>query len=380
MTDGPGKWNDKLAKSPNRRRSTWTTNQEIMTAWEEHVSKRGAKNTQRNLLLYVRVFLRSFEDLATDLDREDLEAFLTRIGTKCAKLMNGARPQCLANQPVSTCPVLNGTPYAHCPRYQPLQATAVWSYVCAINRFYEWLLEEERVNRNPCLPVMRDFASRHSAVFDERRRKPRRRVVTIEEVRTLIRDSPIHHGIAYMLMAKCFLRIHEVLKLSWGKEHCSLEEQWMDLPACWDLGDKRLGNPRIYLDSEILAWIKRYRVWWDDHVKRNPDGTPATQSFLITTFGGPWGAAAKHNFNTALQQRSIDLKLMTGEEKERKDRINSHCFRAFASTYAADRGANALQLQVLRGDLSPGSLLRYDDYLKRLPALYRDFAPVLGLI
>lgn len=46
----------------------------------------------------------------------------------------------------------------------------MWSYVCAVNRFYEWLLEDGRITHNPCLPVMRDYASRHSGFFDERRR------------------------------------------------------------------------------------------------------------------------------------------------------------------------------------------------------------------
>jgi len=374
------KWNDKLRKGPSKDKEAWTTNEEVRAAWEEHVRKRGAKNTQRNHITYLAVFFRSFEDLATTLAKEDIEAFVARIGTKCAKLINGAKPQCLAQLPVATCPVLNGIqPYTTCPRYQALEPSAVWSYICSINRFYEWLLEEERVAANPCLPVMRDYASRHAAFFDERRRKPRRRKLGLDEVRMLVRDSPIHHGIAYMLMAKCFLRLHEVLKLRWDPDHCNLEERWMDLPASWDLGDKRLGNPRIFLDAELLAWIRRYRAWWENHVKRKPNGEPATQSFLITVFGKPWGKAAVHNFNTALQKRAVDLGLMTGKETQRKDRVNSHCFRAFATTYAKDRDVSPMNLQTLRGDLSPGSITRYDDYLKRLPELYRSYAPRLNL-
>lgn len=373
-------WNEKMRKAPSEAKEEWATNARVQQEWDTHVRKRGAKNTQRNHITYLNVFFQAFEDLVTTLERKDIEAFVARIGTKCAKLMNGADPQCLASMPVATCPVLNGvTPYTTCPRYQALDPSGVWSYICSINRFYEWLLEEGRVTRNPCLPVMRDFASRHSALFDERRRKPRRRVLQLGEVRILVRDSPIHHGIAYMLMAKCFLRIHEVLKLSFDEDHCNLEGQWMDLPASWELGDKRLGNPRIYLDAELLAWIRRYRVWWEDHVARKPDGTPATQAFLITVFGKSWGKQAIQNFNRALQKQAIRLNLMTGKERERKERVNSHCFRAFATTFAKDRDISPMNLQTLRGDLSPGSITRYDDYLKRLPQLYREYAPKLGL-
>ena len=374
------KWNDKLRKAPSKKKEDWTTHERIQEEWEKHVRKRGAKNPQRNRITYLRVFFRSFDDLVTTLEREDIEAFVERIGTKCAKLQNGAQPQCLAKLPVATCPVLNGVqPYTKCPRYQPLDPNAVWSYICSINRFYEWLLEEGRISINPCLPVMRDFASRYSAFFAERRRKPRRRKLTLEEVGVLVRDSPINHGIAYMLMAKCFIRIHENLKLSWAPDYCNLDEQWMDLPACWDLGDKRLGNPRIYLDAELLTWIRRYRAWWEDHVERLPDGQPATQAFLITTYGKPWGKRATREFNTTLRERAVELGLMTGKETQRKDRINTHCFRAFATTYAKDRRVSAMDLQTLRGDLSPGSIMQYDDYLKRLPELYRTYAPKLNL-
>ena len=102
------KWNDKLRKAPSKKKEEWTTNERVQEEWEKHVRKRGAKNTQRNHLTYLRVYFRSFDDLVTTLEREDVEAFVERIGTKCAKLMNGAQPQCLAKLPVATCPVLNG--------------------------------------------------------------------------------------------------------------------------------------------------------------------------------------------------------------------------------------------------------------------------------
>lgn len=374
-------WTNKLPKAPSKGQEIWDTNERLQLEWNNHVAKRGAKNTQRNHRVYVGVFLRSFDALATTLEREDIEAFVARIETKCAKLMNGSKPSCLAKQPISTCPLLTGADdYTICSRYQPVDPVGVWSYICSVNRFYEWLLEEGRLARNPALPVMRDYASRHSALFDERRRKPRRRVLKLEEVRTLVTQSPIHHGIAYMLMAKCFLRIHEVLKLSWDEDHCNLQERWMDIPTNnWDMGNKRLGNQRICLDAEALRWVRRYRNWWDDRVARDNAGQPVTSSFLITNFGRPWGEAAIHNLNTALHTRATELGLMTGMETERRHRINSHAFRAFATTYAKDRGIGTADLQTLRGDLSPGSIVRYDDYVSRLPRLWQDYGPVLDI-
>jgi hypothetical protein len=47
--------------------------------------------------------------------------------------------------------------------------------------------------------------------------------------------------------------------------------------------------------------------------------------------------------------------------------------------YAKDRDVSTMNLQTLRGDLSPGSITRYDDYLNPLPVRYRDYAPRLDL-
>ncbi|MEK6985517.1 MAG: site-specific integrase [Candidatus Thermoplasmatota archaeon] len=373
-------WNSTLPKADAPAREVWNTNQDVMAAWSRHVGRRGAKNTQRNLLVYVRVFIANFEHMVTQLDTPDIDAFIAKISSKCSKLMNGSAPQCLAGEEISACPLLTGAaPYASCQGYRSLDPSGVWSYICAINRFYEWLVEEGRIARNPALVVMRDFASKHSALFDERRRKPRRRTLDLKAVKKLVDGSPIHRAIGYLLMAKCFLRIHEVLKLRIDKDHFSLDEGWMDIPADRELGDKRKGNKRIVLDAEARRWVRLYLMWRSDHVKRNDDGTDGTPQLLITSFGRPWGKAAIHNFNTALHADAVRLGLMTGEETERSERVNSHCFRAFSTTYARAHGIGHADLMLLRGDLSPGAIERYDDYLSRLPRLYTSYAPVLGL-
>lgn len=371
----------KLGKAPSPQQEVWKSNDDIWRAWTAHVRKRGAKNTQRNLLSYNRVFMQSFDPLVTELERVDLEAFEKRISRKCAKLMNGAQPQCLAKLDVKKCPLLRqGVAYDSCSGYVPLEPSGVWSYICAINRLYEWLLEEERVPRNPMLGVMRDFASRHAQFFEERRRKPRRRHLKIEEVRLLVEQSPIHHAIGYLLMAKCYLRIHELLKLRLDADHFNIDEGWMDIPVDWELGGKRRGNRRIILDAEARRWMRKAIAHWEDHVARDHNGKPLTDVLMITVFGKPWGAAAQHYFNTALHADAVRIGLMTGNES-REHRVNSHCFRSFATTVSRTAGCNLADLHILRGDLAGGTGLidRYDDYLSRLPELYRKYAPVLGV-
>lgn len=374
-------WNEPLGKAPSTHSEEWPTNAHVMEAWKRHVLRRGAKNTQRNLISYVGVFIRTFQPLVTTLETPDIEAFVAKIGMKCSKFINSKEPECRGNhQSIAACPFVQvGLAYDSCMGYKPLDPQGVWSYITAVNQFYEWLLEEGRIARNPALAVMRDFASRHSAFFDERRRKPRRRSLNIEEVRKLVKQTPLHHGIGYLLMCKCFLRLHEALKLRIDPEFCNVTEGWMDIPADWELGNKRKGNKRIILDAEARRWLRRYLDWWTENVSRSPDGKPATWNLLLTKAGKPWGKNAVHNFNSALHTDAIRLGLMTGKETERQDRVNSHCFRAFATTWARAKGVSHADLQLLRGDLAPGSIERYDDYLSRLPALYGSFGPVIEL-
>ena len=350
-------WDAPIDKAPSGAPEPWLTNERILSEWNRHVSKRGAKTTQRNHRVYVAAFARMFTELLTALEREDIEAFVARIGTKCSRLLMGDAPVCRVGLDVSRCPLLReGVPFESCPRYQPLDPVAVWAYICCVNRFYEWLVEEGRIARNPALPVMRDFASRHSALFDERRRKPRRRSLSKAEVRALIHGSPIAHSIAYLLMAKCYLRIHEVLKLRLDPAFCNLDEGWMDIPADWERGDKRKGNRRIILDAEALLWLRRYLEWRSHHVQRDHDGAELWDHLLISSTGAPWGKDAPHNLNTALQKNAVRLGLMTGEETERSQRINTHCFRAAATTASRARGIGHADLLLLRGDLAPGPL------------------------
>lgn len=374
------KWTPQLGKAPSRKLEEWKTNAEVYEAWIAHVKKRGAKNTQRNLITYVGVFIAMFHPLVTTLERADIEKFVERISTKCARLMVGKRTECRGNRfDIQVCPLLAGQTGALCAGYKPLDPAGVWSYVCAINRFYDWLLVEGRIVANPALGVMRDYMANHALLFQERRNKPRRRNLVNAEISKLIKSSPLHHGIAYMVMAKCFLRIHEVLKLSWEPQYCDLEEGWMDIPRSWELGDKRQGNRRIIVDARLKYWVLIYRKWWENTVKRDAEGNPVTQRFLITCRGRPWGSNAGHNLNTALHANAVNAELMDGSETEREDRVNSHCFRAYATTDARCLGAPFEVLQTMRGDLAPGSIQRYDDYIRRLPDLYRRYGPRLDV-
>ncbi len=372
-------WLQQLGKLPAKSIEPWESNDRVWQEFLAHLKSYNRKNTRRNLATNVGVFIRTFEPLVTTLDRVDVEAFVNKMERKCSRLILDSPPQCRRKYPIDVCPILIGAETSGCNGYRPLQPSGVWAYICAINRFYEWLLTEGRINKNPALPVMRAYMEKYREWFDERRRKPDRRPFLPEEIRRLVKGSPIHHAIAYLLMAKCFLRIHEVLKLTVDEAHFNLEEGWMDIPIDTEYGGKRKGNRRIILDAELKRWMRAYLTWRDEKIRRTSRGQLPTTRLLVTVFGRPWGSGAVQNFNKTLQADAIDCKIMTGDETERDQRVNSHAFRAFSTTWALDHDCPPRQLQVLRGDLAIGALERYDEYLRRLPELYRKYGPVIGL-
>lgn len=378
-------WSPRLPKAPDRPQEPWTSNEQIWREWSDRIERRGKPNTQRNLRVGTRPLFRMFDPvLVTDLNEDDMATFVATIEKKCSRLLNGAKPKCRRSRDfdINACPFVTGNPVDTCPGYKPLQIGGTWAYICAINRLYDWLLVIGRVKMNPMLPVFHDFRSKHAAEFDDLVNNPRRRALTLDDVRTLVLGSPPNHAIGYLLAAKCYLRIHEVLLLTFDPRYCNIDEGWMIIPPA-PPGEprKRKGNSLIILDAEARAWLRWYRdTWWSAKVKRDEHGVPLTQEVMLTTFGMPWGANAEGNFcQGALHKDAERLGLMTGQEEAREQRINTHCFRAFATTWSRDRKIPDVDLALVRGDKIPGAVGRYDHYRPRLPRIYDEYAPVLGI-
>ena len=66
-------WDAPIDKAPSGDPEPWLTNERILSEWNRHVSKRGAKTTQRNHRVYVAAFARMFTELLTALEREDID-------------------------------------------------------------------------------------------------------------------------------------------------------------------------------------------------------------------------------------------------------------------------------------------------------------------
>lgn len=375
-------WAPRLTPAAAQAPRQWSSNDEIITAWTEHLlNARFSRNVRLHYPILARVFADTWPCLITMLSPRDVANFADAIGHKCRHLQRGLHPQCRRGNPLASCPVVTGDRVADCKDYQSLLPSGVLSYLTVISSLYRWLVQAGHMPSNPAEPVAADFLERHKSFFEERKRNPNRRKLQDDEVRLLVERTPIRIAIIIALQAKGFLRIHEVMKLRCSPDYLDLEGGWLDIPRDDEYGNKRLGvNHRVILDAELKALLLRYLTWRDAKVRRNDVGEPVTDKLCITNIGMAWtpnGFAG--NYKQQLHQHCIRLGLMTGNETESHQRVNTHAFRAWACSWAAAHGAEPGQIRVLKGDRMPGTLDEYDDQHRRLPDLYRRFGPVIGV-
>jgi integrase len=376
-------WKPKLQKSVPSEAKTWPSNEAMLADFEAFLRDNNYAATVREHYPHeVRVFMELWDGQPlTKLDDADIDSFVSVISRKCAKLQRGTHPRCLVKQPLSHCPLLLGADpetYPSCPGYQALDPAGVRSYLRTLKAFYNWLVDQRAIKHNPVTPVFRRFSRRHKALFARRKSRPRARDWTMDEVKAYVEGTPIQRGFAVALGAKGFCRLHEVMKLTVAS--VNLQEGWIDIPDNYSYGDKRQGNNRIILDAELRSLTVRLLQWREEHVRRKPDGTPVTDKLVLTTFGKAWAVKTfRGNFRLQLHKDCIRLGLMTGKETQRSQRLNFHGLRALATTWARGHRAIDAELQVLRGDCAPGAIDHYDRFLARLPELYRDYGPQIGL-
>lgn len=368
-------------------RKTWPSNQAALEDYREHLRiNKYSKNVQAHYPVDIQVFIDSWGDHdVTRLGELDIENWVVRISSKCAKLQRGKQPICWAKQEIARCPLLTGAKadqYRNlCPGYQELQPSAVLSYLRSLKAWYIWMVDQRAIQFSPVDPVFRRYKRRHRAWFIKRRMRPDSKDWHMEDVKRLIEASPIQRGIMYALAAKCFLREHEVVNLTVDPRYFNLDEGWAEIPPDDSYGAKRTGNNRIILDDELQMLLRsRYMPLRQERLKHHADGTPVTDKLVVTTFGLAWHP---NSFGGAIRQQMrkdlVHAGLMTGQERSRGERLIFHGLRALATTVTRDNGAPDSALQVMRGDRAVSSVDHYDRFLTRLPELYRNYGPRIGI-
>ena len=381
-------WVPPVDDPEDKKGRCWNSNQEILEAWRDESLAFGKKNPLKKYPAYAG-FFREIVDakwpgkLLLDLDVREIEAVMAAIGTKCSKLQRRNRnghPACQMGLAIAGCPAVNGDDLTSCPKYRPLQVSGVKSYYIAVGNMYAWLHLEGYIMHNPMKICTARWVKKNKDWLEKRRRDPVRRALTQPELEKLIMGLPIRLGIVVALCTLCFLRIHEAMKLSVDPKHFDLDGLRIKIPDDPAYGNKRLGNDWCVIAPPLLAILRRYLQWREEHVKRDEDGNELTDKLVLTPLGLPWCPDGfQENFNKAVQKHAVRLGIQAGQKAPKDEQVNSHCYRAFAVTWAFEQGANELQVKVLKGDRPPGALQEYIHVARGLGDLYNRYAPKLAI-
>ena len=385
----PKKWAPVADVPAARGPRVFASNHAIVQAWKhEHLVPTGKRNNilhwPANAGLFVDVLEASYPGKGLfDLNDREVAAIIEAIGRKCSKFQRKNRngtPACQRGLDLATCPLMTGAATSTCPEYARLTPNTLKGYYTQMGNLYRWAVREGYTAANPVEAAQSRWFMVNQPALDRIRRNPRKRNLSLHEVTTLVRNTPIHLAVLVALCACCFLRVHEAVKISLNPAVFNLKEGWILLPDDPEFGDKRKGNNRLIIMPSLRHVLVRYLRWREERVRRNPDGSPVTDKLVLTSKGEAWCPNGfQELINSHIHKQAVRLGLMTGEEDRRELEINSHCYRGFATAYAMSKHANELEIKVLKGDRPMGAIQEYDNLVKRLPELYDQFAPVLDV-
>lgn len=348
----------------------------MLRDWERYlVANKFSANVIAHYPAYGRGFARAWQVPLTTLTTPDVQAYVDQLSVKCKWLrVHGC------DRKIAVCPQLQGRNPASCKKYEPLQPSGVLSHLVALGNLYEWTVRVNGAPRNIITPVTSDYLERHRAFWDERRRNPNRRILKDEEVVRLVHESTWPVAIVCALMGGGFLRIHEAMKLRVTPEFLDLDARTIKIPGDSAYGAKRQGiNHTIWLNDAMLDVVKRYLVWREVVVKRDSRGRPRTDRLCLTRIGNAWSTNGfQGNFKKSLHEECIRLGFMTGRETKTRERINPHCFRAWACTWAIRHGADSTELRFCKGDRQAGAVDMYVNLGETVEKLFRAYGPVLS--
>lgn len=321
--------------------------------------------------VYIRIWPADF--VITQSNKANIEQFVAKWSLKCTKFQAGREgrfSRCLALQDLTKCPMLVAG--AHCEAYKSSMATSIEGYLGRLSRIFNWLLVNQQVAVNPVVPVLYDVSRGNRAQKAKQACAPDKRQYTVDEIRTLVKNTPPNIGMAIALGAKCLLRGHEIFKLR--VKDFDFDARKFTIPNIPDYGNKRQGNRVVFYDGELHRLLISYLAWRDARV-HNPDGTAKTEFFMVTYTGTAWSQRSfNSSFNVEFNLHGQRLGIFK-HAREGK----SHDLRAYGTTAISGMKLNDIDAAILRGDVAMGSRGRYDLFTPRLEGLWRQHMPVLGI-
>src|SRR5208282_2048791 len=233
----------------------------------------------------------------------------------------------------------------------------------ALASFYEFLVFQDYVEKNPVSGVRKRYLRRYKNEKDVDAESPRK-LISVEEMSLLINSVLDTRDKAILtLLAKTGVRRGELIAMDVS------DINWTEQSIMLKKFKKRSGRT-IFFDDETSRMLKR---WINQRQIRNPT-TPAL-------FIGEQGERLKRNgvySMTAKYAERIGLHNSTSPRPE--DHFSPHCFRHWFTTHLRRAGMDREFIKALRGDRRREAIDIYDRIDRQeLRRAYLAFIPQLGL-
>jgi integrase/recombinase XerD len=283
----------------------------------------------RSIVRHFLGFVKEIGVLATDVDKHVLHDYVR------VRRSNGIDPKTLENE-------LSG-----------------------LASFYDFLVFEDLVARNPVVGVRKRFLRRYKTEHEGDVESPRK-LISIEEMSVLLNSIVDTRDKAILtLLAKTGLRRGELISLditsiNWVEQSITLQRKQF----------KKRSGRTVFFDGETAHLLKR---WLKQRENLRPD-TPA----LFTNERG--GRLKRHGIYQMTVKYATAVGLHDARSKKVEDHFTPHCFRHWFTTHLRRAGMDREFIKALRGDRRREAIDIYDRIdREELRRAYLAYIPQLGI-
>jgi integrase/recombinase XerD len=237
--------------------------------------------------------------------------------------------------------------------------------ITGIAGFYEYLVFEDYMEKNPVPGVRKRYLRRYKQESDGDVESPRK-LLTVEGMSLLINSVIDTRDRAVMtLLAKTGVRRGELIAMDvddidWAQQSITLKRNRF----------KKRSGRIVFFDDETGRLLKR---WLSQREKLNP----ATRALFIGEHGGRLKRNGVYSMVVKYAQR---VGVHDPKSPRPEDHFSPHCFRHWFTTHLRRAGMDREFIKALRGDRRRDAIDIYDridcDELRRA---YLAFIPQLGL-
>jgi len=237
--------------------------------------------------------------------------------------------------------------------------------ITGIAGFYEYLVFEDYMERNPVPGVRKRYLRRYKEENDGDVESPRK-LLTVEEMSLLINSVIDTRDKAIMtLLAKTGVRRGELIAMdiddiNWVEQSIVLKRNQF----------KKRSGRIVFFDDETTRLLKR---WLTQREKLNPQ----TRALFI----GEHGERLKRNGVYSMVAKYAErVSLHNPKSPRPEDHFSPHCFRHWFTTHLRRAGMDREFIKALRGDRRRDAIDIYDRIdSQELRRAYLAFIPQLGI-